>query len=79
MALAETADPSEAGPLVTVCGRRIVVSELSFSGPGRAIGRVTLRIGPEQDGAPTAWAGLSASEARALAHLLLVHARAVEQ
>ncbi|WP_225860289.1 hypothetical protein [Streptomyces triticiradicis] len=65
-------------PLVTSCGRRILVKELRLPTPGRPIGRVTLDVGPDQGDEHGVWASLTPAEARELARRLLVHAAGVE-
>ncbi|MDH6117479.1 hypothetical protein [Kitasatospora sp. GAS204B] len=64
-------EPSRPLPLVTACGRRIEVGALRVAIPGRPIDRITLNVGPERGGRSKVWAGLSPTEARALAQLLL--------
>ena len=65
-------------PLVTSCGRRILVKELRLPTPGRPIGRVTLDVGPDQGDEHGVWASLTPAEARELARRLLAHAAGVE-
>ncbi|MFF8537893.1 hypothetical protein ACN6K9_006645 [Streptomyces sp. SAS_267] len=65
-------------PLVTSCGRRILVKELRLATPGRPIGRVTLDVGPDQGDEHGVWASLTPAEARELARRLLAHAAEVE-
>ncbi|MGF1428248.1 hypothetical protein [Kitasatospora sp. LaBMicrA B282] len=71
-------EPSRPEPLVTACGRRILVGALRVDIPGRPIDRITLNIGPEQGGQSRVWAGLSPAEARDLAHRLLAEAAHAE-
>jgi hypothetical protein len=66
--------PAGEAPLVTSCGRRIEVRFLLLALTDRPISRVTLEVGPVRSGEPGAWASLTANEARALAHRLMVQA-----
>jgi hypothetical protein len=65
-------------PLVTRCGRRIVVKCLRLVPEERPISRVTLDVGGHGDDGHGTWAALTATEARELARRLLDHADAAE-
>jgi hypothetical protein len=63
----------------TTCGRLIRVGLLTLGGASRPARRVSLAIGPTPDRADSAWAGLTASEARTLAEALLAQAAAADR
>jgi hypothetical protein len=63
----------------TTCGRLIRVGLLTLGGASRPAQRVSLAIGPTPDRADSAWAGLTASEARQLAAALLAQAAAADR
>ncbi|HEY4463447.1 MAG TPA: hypothetical protein VGN41_12355 [Streptosporangiaceae bacterium] len=63
----------------TTCGRLIRVGLLTLGGASRPARRVSLDIGPTADRADSAWAGLTASEARELAAALLAQAAAADR
>jgi hypothetical protein len=58
----------------TTCGREIQVGHLVLGGGHHPARRVSLNIGASSGGATGTWAGLTADEARWLAHALLAHA-----
>jgi len=62
--------------VATSCGRLIIAGRLRLAGTA-AIGRVTLRVGPDRDGQGSAWVSLTVAEARQLAQSLLVQAKAI--
>jgi len=61
----------------TMCGREIQVGHLVLGGGRHPAQRVSLNIGASGDGTGT-WAGLTAGEARRLAHALLTQAAACD-
>lgn len=63
----------------TTCGRLIRIGLLTLGGPRRPACRVSLDIGPTPDRADSAWAGLTAGEARQLAAALLAQAAAADR
>ncbi len=62
----------------TTCGRLIRVGLLTLGGAQRPARRVSLDIGPSSGRAGSAWAGLTAGEARQLAAALLAQAAAAD-
>jgi hypothetical protein len=62
----------------TTCGRQIRVGLLTLGSARRPARRVSLDIGPSADWAGSAWAGLTAGEARQLAAALLAQAAAAD-
>ncbi|WEO99485.1 hypothetical protein A6P39_038615 [Streptomyces sp. FXJ1.172] len=75
------AEDSRAGEsrLVTTCGRSIEVRHLRLGRPDRPVGRIALAVGEDRGGEPGVWAALTPQEARGLARMLLVEARAMER
>ncbi|GAA2446994.1 hypothetical protein [Streptomyces macrosporus] len=71
--------PTGEEPVVTSCGRRIMVKCLRLAAPHSPISRVTLDLGPDRDGAPGTWAALTSHEARELARRLLAQAALAER
>jgi hypothetical protein len=63
----------------TTCGRLIRVGLLTLGGAQHPARRVSLDIGPTSDRAGSAWAGLTAGEARQLASALLAQAAAADR
>jgi hypothetical protein len=58
----------------TMCGREIRVGHLVLGGGRHPAQRISLNIGASSGGATGTWAGLTADEARLLAHALLTQA-----
>jgi uncharacterized OsmC-like protein len=65
--------------LRTSCGRDLTIGRLALGDAARPAGRVFIDLGKCQDCDGSAWAGLSAAEARRLAAALLSQAAAAEQ
>ncbi|MTE17892.1 hypothetical protein F0L17_01825 [Streptomyces sp. TRM43335] len=65
--------------MLTSCARRITVKCLRLPTAGRPISRVTLDLGPEDDGVPGTWTALTPREARELARRLLDQAAAADR
>jgi hypothetical protein len=63
----------------TTCGRLIRVGLLTLGSARRPVRRVSLDIGPSADWAGSAWAGLTAGEARQLAAALLAQAATADR
>ncbi|MFD1829551.1 MULTISPECIES: hypothetical protein [Streptomyces] len=73
------AHPADDASMLTSCDRRITVKCLRLPTAGRPISRVTLDLGPEDDGVPGTWAALTPREARELARRLLSQAAAADR
>lgn len=65
--------------MLTSCDRRITVKCLRLPTSGRPISRVTLDLGPEDDGVPGTWTALTPREARELARRLVNQAAAADR
>jgi len=65
--------------LRTSCGRDLTIGRLALGDAARPAGRVFIDLGTCRDCDGSAWAGLSAAEARRLAAALLSQAAAAEQ
>ena len=65
--------------LRTSCGRDLTIGRLALGDAARPAGRVFIDLGTCRDCDGSAWAGLSAAEARRLASALLSQAAAAEQ
>ena len=65
--------------LRTSCGRDLTIGRLTLGDAAHPAGRVFIDLGKCRDCAGSAWAGLSAAEARRLASALLSQAAAAEQ
>ncbi|MFJ5775414.1 hypothetical protein [Streptomyces sp. NPDC093094] len=74
----DAAGAAGATPLVTRCGRRIVVKCFRLLPEEQPISRVTLDVGGHRDGGPGVWASLTATEARELARQLIERADVAE-
>ncbi|GAB3433371.1 hypothetical protein [Flindersiella endophytica] len=67
----------ERSTLLTGCGRRVDVGQFVIA--EAAVGRVVLRLGPDQDGRQPAWVTFTAAEATRLASALLEQATAIRR
>ena len=72
-------DPRQHDHLRTSCGRDLTIGRLALGDAARPAGRVFIDLGTCRDCDGSAWAGLSAAEARRLASALLSQAAAAEQ
>jgi hypothetical protein len=77
--LSGTAQADEDVSFRTTCGRLIRVGLLTLGGAQRPAQRVSLDIGPSSGRSGSAWAGLTADEARQLASALLAQAAAADR
>ena len=72
-------DPRHHDRMRTSCGRDLTIGRLALGDAAHPAGRVFLDLGECRDGGGSAWAGLSAAEARRLAAALLAQAAAAER